>query len=48
LHHCYELTCLWPTQLQEISQNLFLIDDGIGCPTTRCSASKDLALFVLL
>jgi hypothetical protein len=47
-HRCYELTGFWPTQLQEICQNLLLIDDRIVCPTTRCSASKDLALFVLL
>ena len=48
VHHFYELTSFWSVQVQEIYQHLALINDRIICPSTRCNASKDLALFVVL
>jgi len=47
-HRFYELTGFWPVQVQEICQNLSLIGDTIVCQSTRCTAPKDLAVFVLL
>jgi hypothetical protein len=44
----YELSGFWPGQFLEISENLLLIPEQIICPVTRCKASKQLALFVLL
>jgi hypothetical protein len=47
-HRFYELTGFWPVQVQEICQNLSLIGATIICQSTRCTAPKDLAVFVLL
>ena len=44
----YQNSGFWPDQFLEISQNLILIPDVIVCDRTRCSARKELALFVLL
>jgi hypothetical protein len=44
----YELAGFWPGQFVEVSENLVLIPDRIICPMTYCTASKQLALFVLL
>jgi hypothetical protein len=38
----------WLGQFVEVSDNLVLIPDRFICPTTPCTASKQLALFVLL
>ncbi len=44
----YKLAGFWPGQFVEVSDNLVLFPDRIICPTTCCTASKQLALFVLL
>jgi hypothetical protein len=44
----YELSGFWPGQFMEISDNLLLIPQQIVCPQSRCTASKQLALFVML
>jgi hypothetical protein len=47
--HCfYQLCGFWPDQFEEVSNNLLLIPERINCNRTRCSATKSLALFVLL
>ena len=38
----------WPGQFKEISYNLLLIPDTIVCSRTRCTAPKQLAIFVML
>ncbi len=43
-HCCYELTGFWPTQLQEICQNLFLIDDRIAALLQDAVLQKILLL----
>jgi hypothetical protein len=47
-YHFYQNSGFWPDQFLEIPQNLLLIPDVIVCDRTRCSARKELALFVLL
>jgi hypothetical protein len=47
-HRFYELTGFWPVQVQEVCPNLTLIGDTSVCQSTRCSAPKELALFMLL
>jgi len=44
----YEMCGFWPGQFQEISDNLLLIPERIACPRTRCTAPKQLAIFVML
>jgi hypothetical protein len=44
----YELSGFWPGQFREIVDNLHLIPDRITCSVTRCAASKDTALFLML
>ena len=47
-HAYYEMTGFWPEQLAVLNQELTLIPDVIRCRRTGCSATKDLALFLLL
>ena len=44
----YELSGFWPDQFTEIINNLTLLPERIVCPITRCYASKQLAIFVML
>ena len=44
----YELSGFWPGQLKEILENLTLIPERIVCPITRCAASKEVSIFLLL
>ncbi len=44
----YELSGFWPGQFLEISDNLLLLPQQIVCPISRCTASKQLALFLML
>jgi hypothetical protein len=44
----YKLCGFWPGQFEEIANNLLLIPDQIVCSTTRCSASKHVAVFLML
>ncbi len=47
-YNFYHFSGFWPDQFIEICKNLILIPDVIICECTRCSARKDLALFLLL
>jgi hypothetical protein len=47
-YNFYHFSGFWPDQFTEICENLMLIPDVIICERTRCSARKDLALFLLL
>jgi len=47
-HGYYELTWFWPEQLEEINRELILLPDVIQCRTTGCSATRDLAIFLVL
>jgi hypothetical protein len=44
----YELCGFWPGQFREVVDSLSLLPDTITCPITRCAASKDIAIFLLL
>jgi hypothetical protein len=44
----HQMTGFWPEQVQEICQELILIPDVIRCRRSGCSASKELAIFVML
>jgi hypothetical protein len=44
----YELRGVWPGQFHEIVDNLTLIPGRIICPSRRCTASKELAIFIML
>jgi hypothetical protein len=44
----HQMTGFWPEQVQEICQELILIPDIIRCRRSGCSASKELAIFVML
>jgi len=44
----YELSGFRPGRFQEISDNLLLLPQHIFCPISRCTASKQLALFLML
>jgi hypothetical protein len=47
-HRFHELSGFWPEQVHEICREMALIPGTIVCPSTRCTASKELALFVVL
>lgn len=47
-HVHYQLTGFWPEQVEEICDNLILIPDTIRCRRSGCSASKSLAIFLML
>jgi hypothetical protein len=47
-HRFYELSGFWPEQVHEICQEMALIPGTLVCPSTRCTASKELALFIAL
>ncbi len=44
----YELSGFWPVQSWEVVDNLHLIPGQITCSVTRCAASKDVAVFLML
>ena len=44
----FQLTGFWPGQFEEMCNNLILIPDIIVCTETRCRASKQLSIFLLL
>lgn len=47
-YNFYQSSGFWPDQFTEISENLILIPNDIVCDRTKCSARKELALFLML
>jgi len=44
----YQECGFWPSQLQEVIDNLILLPDNIVCQRTRVRATKSLAIFLML